>query len=325
MAKYDESFKLLVVHEYLSGPLGYELLAQKYSVKSNTLLKNWVAVYRKYGAEGLRRKRKHEVYSVQFKLEVLSYMKRTGASVLETALQFGLTNPRMVTSWKKKLLEGGAEALDKPKGRPAMSKKAKKAKKFTRKSRRYSSYKGSVGTVAKNRINRRFKVKECHQKLATDITEFKCADGSKLYLSPIIDLFNGEILSYGISKHPTLDLVFQPLQETLEIIREAKYRTTLHSDQGWHYQHSKWVRALKKHKVFQSMSRKGNCLDNSPMENFFGLMKQEMYYGEPLETFEKLKNRIERYMDYYNNKRIKQKLAGMSPVQYRLHTSQLAA
>ena len=73
------------------------------------------------------------------------------------------------------------------------------------------------------------------------------------------------------------------------------------------------------------MSRKGNCLDNSPMENFFGILKQEMYHGEALCSFNKLKAKIARYMDYYNNKRIKQKLAGMSPVQYRIHTSQLAA
>ena len=77
------------------------------------------------------------------------------------------------------------------------------------------------------------------------------------------------------------------------------------------------MKTLKGNKVFQSMSRKGNCIDNSPMENFFGLLKQEMYYGEPLCSFEELKQKIEEYINYYNNKRIKQKLAGMSPVQYR--------
>lgn len=206
-----------------------------------------------------------------------------------------------------------------------MGKLGLKAKKFTRRSRRYSSYKGTVGTVARNRINSRFQTSLSLQKLTTDITEFKCTDGMKLYLSPIMDMYNGEILSYGIHKRPTLDLVMEPLEAALQITKNAKYRTTLHSDQGWHYQHQKWVGTLKQHKVFQSMSRKGNCLDNSPMENFFGLLKQEMYYGEKRCTYEELKNRIETYMDYYNNKRIKQKLAGMSPVQYRLHTSQSAA
>ncbi|QGQ47057.1 IS3 family transposase [Metabacillus sediminilitoris] len=205
-----------------------------------------------------------------------------------------------------------------------MKKLGLKGNKFTRKSRKYSSYKGNIGTVAKNLINRRFRTNVCHQKITTDITEFKCSDG-KLFFNPFMDMFNSEILSYGISSHPTLDLVLEPLEETLEIVKNSKYRTTMHSDQGWHYQHKKWVKKLKENKVFQSMSRKGNCLDNSPMENFFGLMKQEMYYGEALCTFEELKQKIERYINYYNNKRIKQKLGGMSPVQYRIHTSQLVA
>lgn len=206
-----------------------------------------------------------------------------------------------------------------------MNKLGLKCNKFSRKSRKYSSYKGTIGKIAKNRINRRFYTNVCHQKLTTDITEFKCSGGVKLYLNPILDMFNGEILSYGISMRPTLELALKPLEKALEIVKESKYRTTVHSDQGWHYQHKAWVKTLKKHKVFQSMSRKGNCLDNSPMENFFGLLKQEMYYGEALCSFEELKKRIEEYIIYYNNRRIKQKLAGMSPVQYRIHTSQLAA
>lgn len=206
-----------------------------------------------------------------------------------------------------------------------MKKLGLKGNKFWRKTRKYSSYKGSVGKVAKNRINRRFHTIVPHQKLTTDITEFKCADGVKLYLNPIMDMFNGEILSFGISKRPNLELVMKPLEETLVIVKDSMYRTTIHSDQGWHYQHREWVETLKENKVFQSMSRKGNCIDNSPIENFFGLLKQEMYHGEALCSFEELKNKIERHIDYYNNKRIKQKLAGMSPVQYRIHTSQLAA
>ncbi|RDW21307.1 hypothetical protein CWR48_02525 [Oceanobacillus arenosus] len=206
-----------------------------------------------------------------------------------------------------------------------MKKLCLKVIKFWRKTRKYSSYKGNVGKVARNRINRRFNTNVPHQKLTTDITEFKCTDGLKLYLNPIMDMFNGEILSFGISNRPNLKLVMEPLNEALGIVKGSKYRTTIHSDQGWHYQHKKWVKTLKKNKVFQSMSRKGNCLDNSPMENFFGLLKQEMYYGEALCTFEELKSKIKIYIHYYNNKRIKRKLAGMSPIQYRIHTSQLTA
>ena len=195
--------------------------------------------------------------------------------------------------------------------------------KFTRKSR-YYSYKGKVGKVAKNRLNRRFSTPIRLQKLVTDLTEFKCTENEKLYLNPILDLYNGEIISYGMSNKPVLDMVLQPLNEAVEIInKEAAYRTTIHSDQGWHYQHNKWVKTLKKHNIFQSMSRKATCADNAAMENFFGILKQEMYYGEPLLSYKDLKQKIEKHIHYYNNERIKENLAGFSPVEYRLQTSQV--
>lgn len=197
--------------------------------------------------------------------------------------------------------------------------------KFSHKSRKYRSYKGTVGTVAKNRINRRFNTPYPYQKLTTDVTEFKTQEGKKLYLSPIMDMATGEILSYSMGHKPDLNFVMESLNQVLPILKQAKYRITLHSDQGWQYQHQKWVKALKTHKIFQSMSRKGNCLDNSPMENFFGILKQEMYYGKTFKTYEELKEAIENYIYYYNHKRIKRKLAGMSPVKYRIRTSQLAA
>lgn len=201
-----------------------------------------------------------------------------------------------------------------------------KCVKFTRKSRRYKSYKGTVGKVATNRLNRRFNTSIPLQKIVTDVTEFKCTDDKKLYLSPVLDLYNGEILSYGISSRPTLDFVLAPLNQAIEIInKNAEYRTTIHSDQGWHYQHKRWVKTLKINKIFQSMSRKATCADNASMENFFGVMKQEMYYGEPLLSYNELKKKIEKHIYYYNNDRIKEKLAGLSPVQFRTQTSQTAA
>ena len=200
-----------------------------------------------------------------------------------------------------------------------------KCVKFTRKSR-YNSYKGTVGKVAKNRLNRKFNTPIRLQKLVTDVTEFKCTGNEKLYLSPILDLYNGEIISFGISNRPTLDFVLEPLNQAIEVIKkEAKYRTTIHSNQGWHYQHNKWIKTLKNNKIYQSMSRKATCADNAVMENFFGILKQEMYHGEELVSYDELKRKIEEYIYYYNNVRIKQKLAGLSPVQYRTQTNQSAA
>ena len=96
---------------------------------------------------------------------------------------------------------------------------------------------------------------------------------------------------------------------------------TIHSDQGFHYQHITWTKKLEKVNITQSMSRKGNCLDNSPMENFFGILKQEMYYGEEFKNYNDLKNEIEKYIKWYNEDRIKTRLNGMSPVMYRLHSA----
>ena len=206
-----------------------------------------------------------------------------------------------------------------------MKKLSLKCEKFVRKSR-YKSYKGTVGKVAENRLNRRFSTPYALEKLVTNVTEFKCTDDEKLYLSPVMDLYNGEIIGFSMSKRPTLDFVMDSLKQALLVIYErAEYRTTIHSDQGWHYQHKAWVKTLKQNKIFQSMFRKATCADNAPIENFFRLLKQEMYYGETLISYEALQKKIEKYIDYYNNERIKQKLADMSPVKYRTHASQLAA
>ena len=197
---------------------------------------------------------------------------------------------------------------------------------YTRKSRKYSSYRGKVGTVAPNRIRRRFKTNIPHQKITTDTTEFKYyeVDGKghmtmhKLYLDPFMDMCNGEILSYGIDKKPSAKNVMDALDKAISITSDCPYRRTFHSDQGWAYQMKAYSHRLKEEKIFQSMSRKGNCLDNSVMENFFGILKQEIYYGVVYYSFDELKAEIERFIKYYNEQRIKEKLGWMSPVQYRL-------
>ncbi len=197
---------------------------------------------------------------------------------------------------------------------------------FTRKSRKYSSYKGKVGKVAPNRIRRRFATNIPHQKITTDTTEFKYYEVDsqgrmvikKLYLDPFMDMCNREILSYSISKHPSAANIMDALNQAIKITSDCPYRRTFHSDQGWAYQMKAYVHTLKENRIFQSMSRKGNCLDNSVMENFFGIMKQEMYYGSIYYSFDELKEAIEKYIKYYNEQRIKEKLGWMSPVEYRL-------
>ena len=197
---------------------------------------------------------------------------------------------------------------------------------FTRKSRRYSSYKGKVGKVAPNRIHRRFNTHIPHQKITTDTTEFKYYEVDekghmvirKLYFDPFLDMCNSEILSYSISKQPSAIGIMTALEKAIEITSDCPYRRTFHSDRGWAYQMKGYAHRLKENRIFQSMSRKGNCYDNSVMENFFGVMKQEMYYGVVYYSYDELHNAIEQYINYYNEQRIKQKLGWMSPVEYRL-------
>ena len=201
---------------------------------------------------------------------------------------------------------------------------------FDRKSRKYSSYKGKVGKVAKNRIRRRFNTNVAHQKITTDTTEFKyyeIKDGQKLvtrklYLDTFMDMFNGEILSFSVGKHPDANNIQKALNEAIDITSDCKFRRTFHSDQGWAYQMKSYVKRLKEARIFQSMSRKGNCLDNSVMENFFGILKQEIYYGNTFYSYDELRKEIENFIEYYNERRIKEKLGFKSPVEFRLAAEQ---
>ena len=189
--------------------------------------------------------------------------------------------------------------------------------------KKYYSYRGEVGRISPNLIQRHFHADRPYQKLATDITEFSLY-GTKLYLSPIMDMYNGEILSYVISERPVLEQVTDMLRKGFDVVPE-KATPILHSDQGWQYQHKTYRSMLKKRGWIQSMSRKGNCLDNSVMENFFGLPKSELFYLHTFESIEDFRKQLVEYINYYNNKRIKGKLKGMSPVEYRTHSSLLVA
>ena len=187
-----------------------------------------------------------------------------------------------------------------------------------RKNDKYHSYKGTVGKVADNLLKRDFSAQKPFEKITTDVTQFNVCD-SKVYLSPILDLFNNEVISYSVSTSPNLEQIREMLNGLFEKL-PADATPIFHSDQGWQYQHAECQRLLAEHNITQSMSRKGNCYDNSVMENFFGILKQEMYYGNTYYSFDELKEAIERYIKYYNEKRIKEKLGWMSPVEYRLNT-----
>ncbi len=189
--------------------------------------------------------------------------------------------------------------------------------------KKYRSYRGEAGRKAPDLLQRQFSADRANRKWVTDVTEFRLA-GDKLYLSPVMDLYNGEIVALETSRRPLFRLVDNMLTKALDRLDEDE-RPILHSDQGWQYQMAAFQRRLEAKGLAQSMSRKGNCLDNAPMESFFATLKSELFYPGDFQTVESLNEAIEDYIDYYNHRRIKLKLKGLSPVQYRTQPLKLPA
>lgn len=187
--------------------------------------------------------------------------------------------------------------------------------------KKYRSFKGEVGQVAPNELQRQFKAEAANQKWVTDVTEFNVA-GEKLYLSPVLDLYNGEIVAFETNKRPVFELVSSMLKKALAKLGPAD-KPMLHSDQGWQYRMPAYQRQLRERNLMQSMSRKGNCHDNAAMESFFGVLKTEFFYLNNFDSVDALQDGLAEYIHYYNHDRIKLKLKGLSPVQYR--TQPLAA
>ncbi len=190
-----------------------------------------------------------------------------------------------------------------------------------RNKRKYSSYKGTFGKITDNLIERNFKANKPNEKWYIDATEFNLRD-EKIYLSPILDGYNGEIKFHDISKSSNLKQIDNMLDKTFEE-NQILEGLIFHSAQGWQYQHQSYQQRLKNKEIKQSMSRKGNSIDNGMMENFFGLLKTEMFYDQEnnYKTIDELILAIDDYIKYYNYDRIKVKLKGLSPVNYRLQSS----
>lgn len=181
--------------------------------------------------------------------------------------------------------------------------------------KKYRSYRGQLGKIAPNILNRDFKADKPNLKWTTDITQFKLL-GKTLFFSPIMDLFNDEIISYSLSKVQNFQQVTDMLEGAFQKIPDNS-QLILHSDQGWQYQMRPYRRMLKEKGIAQSMSRKGNCYDNSVIENFFGILKSEFFRPQQFYSIEEFSQELSEYIEYYNNRRIKVKLHGLSPVEFR--------
>lgn len=196
---------------------------------------------------------------------------------------------------------------------------------------KYHSYKGDNGHFKQNLLlyssfdsvkqkevlKRDFNANKPNEKWTTDVSEFHISAG-KLYLSPILDMFDSSIISYNISTSPNFNQVTDMLNLAFDKHKNLN-GLIFHSDQGWQYQMKYYQQQLIDKGIKQSFSRKGNCMDNSLMENFFGIMKNEMFYGQEhkYKTLETLKESMIEYIDYYNNKRINLKRKGLTPIEFR--------
>ena len=184
--------------------------------------------------------------------------------------------------------------------------------------RKYRSYQGQVGLAAQNLLERDFSALTPNSKWVTDVTEFAVL-GQKQYLSPVIDLFNGEVISYELASSPALSLVTTMLDKALATLDEVT-RPMIHSDQGWHYRHLRYRDKLESRGLQQSMSRKGNCLDNAVAENFFGHFKEEFLRQRSFTSLNQFRSELDTYIHWFNHDRIRLKLKGLSPVDYRVQS-----
>jgi putative transposase len=187
-----------------------------------------------------------------------------------------------------------------------------------RRKKKYNSYRTEVGKVAPNVLDRDFSASAPNQKWVTDVTEFRVGD-QKLYLSPVMDLFDRQIISYSVGTSPNLQLTNSSLRAAIASLGDGQ-TPMVHSDQGFQYQNLSWRRLLADSGATQSMSRKGNCFDNAVIENFFGHLKEEVFHHVRYLNIDALATALDEYIHWYNHERISTKLEGLSPVQYRTQT-----
>lgn len=183
--------------------------------------------------------------------------------------------------------------------------------------RKYNSYLGEISPAVPNEIQRDFHADKPNKKWLIDITEFKIGE-EKVYLSPIIDCFDGMPITWTVGTSPNADLVNTMLDNAIVLLKENEH-PIVHSDIGCHYRWPGWIQRMDEAGLTRSMSKKGCSPDNSACEGFFGRMKNEMFYGEKWDkiSVEEFIGIINQYMQWYRDKRIKLSLGGLSPMEYR--------
>lgn len=275
-----------------------------------------MALYRKWGKKAFIKNQERRQYSRETKLKAIKEHFESNKSYRQIAIDLMLTEPGIVSDWVAMYKEKGEESIKDTCSREAY--KHHDDKVLEKEYKKLLLEKNLLEDKNLYVYKRDFETSGPYQKLGTNITVFIMPYG-KLYLSPIIDFHTREILGYNVSNHPDyrqIDKMIKNLEKKHgKQIKEA----ILHSDQGWQYQMKRYQEKLKQLEIEQSMSRKRNCLDNSPTENFFGRMKEEMFYGKEYlySDMDKLIKAIVKYIEYYNEERIVNKFH-MSPLAYKI-------
>ena len=322
--RYDYETKVAAARAVVDGGMSKPEAMVRFGIASATPLKQWCRLYRQGGAQALPNRDKALVIA---ELSGRGHKVRDlleAAGLARSSYYYALTHPQQPT--RAQLRPKVAQIFSRtPNGcghrQVAMCLRAEEGERIADKTvlkmmhemglrcgirretnyHRYNSYKGNVGQSFKNIIGRNFKATGPWQKMGTDVTEFKLSFG-KAYLAPVYDFASKEIVAHSISMHPNL----AQQQEMLQILMDAKPQGAepiLHSDMGWQYQHETYIRTLAENGFIQSMSRKGNCIDNGATEQVFGHLKDEFFCGQDWQTFKSFKADLDAYVTHWNTTR----------------------
>ena len=336
--RYDYETKVAAARAVVDGGMSKPEAMVRFGIASATPLKQWCRLYRQGGAQALPNRDKALVIA-----ELSGHGHRVrdlleAAGLARSSYYYALTHPQQPT--RAQLRPKVAQIFSRtPNGcghrQVAMCLRAEEGERIADKTvlkimremglrcgirrerayHRYNSYKGSVGQSFDNIIGRDFKATGPWQKMGTDVTEFKLSFG-KAYLAPVYDFASKEIVAHSISMRPNL----AQQQEMLQILMDSKpegVEPILHSDMGWQYQHETYISTLADNGFIQSMSRKGNCIDNGATEQVFGHLKDEFFRGQDWQTFESFKADLDAYVTHWNTTRRQVKLKGLTPAEYR--------
>ncbi len=313
-SRYDYGTKVAAASAVVDGGMGKPEAMERFGIASMKPLERWCRLYREGGAEALRPKPKGRPRGSGAKAAPRTREEEPEERVRKLEAQVAYLKKSIALKAELRAVDG-VRIADKTVLKMMNEMGLRCGIRRETDYHRYNSYRGEVGETFENVIGRDFAADGPWQKMGTDVTEFKLSFG-KAYLAPVYDFGSKEIVAHSISMHP--DLAQQ--EEMLEMLLAAKpegARPVLHSDMGWQYQHAAYVGALAENGFVQSMSRKGNCLDNGATEQVFGHLKDEFFRGRDWDTFEGFKADLESCIRHWNNVRRQVKLKGLTPVEFR--------